>query len=89
MTIDKQHITISRYGATLAMVVTTLGLVSSIVGVGIYLGNIQTVNAEQTKQIDSLNYKIDNVVTKNDLQNFKDDIKGMIQTYTSQLSQKR
>lgn len=83
MTISDKHITVSRFGATMAVIVTTFGLVSSIIGVGIYLGGIQSVNAEQTKQIDQL--KVDQI-TKREFDAFKEDVKGLLQTYTSQIS---
>ena len=89
MTISKEHITISRVGAMLGLVTGLITIIGAVILIGVSWGNIQTVNAEQTKQIDTLNVEIRGVATKDDLKIFKEDIKGLLQTYTSQLSRSR
>lgn len=86
MTIGKEKIVISTFKTVVAVTIAIIAFISSIIGVGFFLGNLQSVNLEQTKQIDSLNQDIKDVVTKQDLQIFKEDVKGLLQTYTSQIT---
>jgi predicted methyltransferase MtxX (methanogen marker protein 4) len=86
MTIGKEQTIISTAKVVFAVAVSLIAFIASIIGVGIYLGTLQSVNLEQTKQIDSINIDLKAVATKDDLKVFKEDIKGMLQTYTSQIT---
>ncbi len=81
MTITKTHITISTLNAKIAFFSALIGFLGTFIGLGIYIGNIQSVNAQQTKDIDKIQ---ESMVTIREFNAFSDNMKGLLQTYLSE-----
>lgn len=83
----KVTLTGSRTGALLSLVISLFTITGVIIGVGVWVGKTDSVNNEQTKQIDQLSMDIKGLVTKSDLIVFQETIKSLMNNYVSQVSQ--